>query len=57
MRPLPPGWTIKPEPCVGVTCLDAKGRPVSQHPADTDAFRGLCWSIYRQEYKESDAGA
>ena len=44
--PLPPGWIIKAEPLVGVSCLDSSGFIVSQHPVDNEAFRHLCWDIF-----------
>ena len=46
--PLPDGWRVKEEHAIGVTYFDETGRPVLQHPYDTDAALSLAIVIYRR---------
>lgn len=43
MRELPPGYTVRRNPFMGVEYLNPLGTIVFQHPIDTDSARFWVW--------------
>jgi len=53
--PLPPGFTAKKEPCIGVRYTYQNGNYMRffYHPKDTNSYRKFLWDWYKRD-KKSD---